>query len=60
MAARPASPPTPVVSIDPAWAGSDVQEPGVLTYDWTKNGGQVTSFFEKNYVHIARSEQEEQ
>jgi hypothetical protein len=27
VAARPASPPTPVVSIDPAWAGSDVQEP---------------------------------
>jgi putative transposase len=26
-AARPASPPTPVVSIAPAWAGSDVQEP---------------------------------
>src|SRR5271169_5693549 len=26
-AARPASPPTPVVSSDPAWAGSDVQEP---------------------------------
>ena len=25
--ARPASPPTPVVPIDPAWAGSDVQEP---------------------------------
>ena len=27
VAARPASPSTPVVSIDPAWAGSDVQEP---------------------------------
>ena len=27
VAARPASPPTPVVPIDPAWAGSDVQEP---------------------------------
>lgn len=27
VAARPASPPTPVVSIDPGWAGSDVQEP---------------------------------
>ena len=27
VAARPASPPTPVVSIDPAWTGSDVQEP---------------------------------
>jgi len=26
-AARPASPPTPVVSIAPAWAGPDVQEP---------------------------------
>ena len=26
VAARPASPPTPVVSIDPAWAGTDVQE----------------------------------
>ncbi|MGA7275711.1 MAG: IS3 family transposase [Candidatus Udaeobacter sp.] len=27
VAARPASPPTPVVSIAPAWAESDVQEP---------------------------------
>lgn len=27
VAARPASPPTPVVSIAPAWAGSDVQQP---------------------------------
>ncbi|HEY3616286.1 MAG TPA: IS3 family transposase [Candidatus Sulfotelmatobacter sp.] len=27
MAARPASPPTPVVSIVPAWVGSDMQEP---------------------------------
>ena len=27
VAARPASPPTPVVSIDPACVGSDVQEP---------------------------------
>ena len=26
VAPRPASPPTPVVSLDPAWAGSDVQE----------------------------------
>lgn len=26
-AARPASPPTPVVSIAPTWEGSDVQEP---------------------------------
>jgi transposase InsO family protein len=27
VAARPASPPTPVVSIDPAWTNSHVQEP---------------------------------
>src|SRR2546426_4495214 len=27
VAARPASPPTPVVSIAPTWEGSDVQEP---------------------------------
>ncbi len=27
LAPRPASPPTPMVSIEPAWAGSDVQEP---------------------------------
>jgi len=27
VAARPASPPTPVVSIAPAWAESDMQEP---------------------------------
>ena len=26
-AARPASPPTPAISVTPAWAGSDVQEP---------------------------------
>ncbi|MFZ0880613.1 MAG: transposase, partial [Candidatus Acidiferrales bacterium] len=27
FAARPASPPTPVVSMTPAWANSDVQQP---------------------------------
>jgi putative transposase len=27
IATRPASPPTPVTSIVPAWAGSDVQQP---------------------------------
>jgi putative transposase len=30
-AARPASPPTPVVSVAPEWAGSDVQEPRSAT-----------------------------
>ena len=34
--------PTPVVFIAPTWEGSGVQGPGVLPYDWTKNGGQVT------------------
>jgi len=56
VTARPASPPTPVVSVTSAWARTDVQEPGVLTYDWIKTGGrscvvihQLTSY---SYVCI--------
>ncbi|MFZ0739751.1 MAG: integrase core domain-containing protein [Candidatus Acidiferrales bacterium] len=38
VAARPASPPTPVVSITPAWPGSDAQELEVLPENWSKRG----------------------
>ena len=43
VAARPASPPTPVASVTPAWAQTNVKEPGVLTYVWIKTGGRSRS-----------------
>jgi putative transposase len=39
IAARPASPPTPVVSITSVEAQTEMQEPRALTYDWVKTGG---------------------
>src|ERR1700747_1313099 len=44
FAARPASPPTPVASTIPTWEVRVCKSLGVLTYDWTKNGGQVTIY----------------
>jgi hypothetical protein len=42
VAARPASPPTPVVSIAPAWVSSDVQENRSANLDFRKAWEKLT------------------
>jgi len=47
-----------IAFIAPAWADSDLQEPGVLTYDGTKNEEQVTGWKNPEGFHVLHRREE--